>query len=410
MPTPRSVPMSPPSSVSMPPPSSVSMPPTNSVFILPSCSVPMSPSSSVSLPSPNTVSIPLPCSSSNIPVYSSIASRKFGVESTTTQLPTKLNNLANFNRNKTASKDLPCEFVKRKSGTMKGKRKQQNNFKHIKNVVSTIPEKEEKQNSPPRFESSLPSTVADIYNCQERTPTIHEALPVTSSSIMNEPIMSVPLTETVTASNKPSAEESKKVPFLITSGEQNDDLNGKYEELTDEKILQLMRSSIQTFEASELEQLDAEELEKRASVFSNLSRCSLSLDSRGSLLEEMSEEDLKGIRSDFFSLISRNSMDYDQETIVTPEQRQSFDLSTMQDSDNIIAPDSILADLGLHNSSVSLLSSFSGMSVNSRRFSSFLSTSMMSRRNSEIISRRVSEMSFQFCDELDEDNSDDRLI
>merc|ERR1712060_230734 len=136
----------------------------------------------------------------------------------------------------------------------------------------------------------------------------------------------------------------------------------------------------------------------------------------------MSEEDLKGIRSDILSKISKNSMDYDQEKIVTPEHRQSFDLSTVQYSDDIIAPDSmqrsILADLGLHNSSVSLLSSFSGMSVNSRRFSSFLSTSMKSSFNASMkssfnssmksSSRRVSDMSSQFCDELDEDNSDER--
>jgi len=127
----------------------------------------------------------------------------------------------------------------------------------------------------------------------------------------------------------------------------------------------------------------------------------------------MCEEDLKGIRSDIISLISKNSMDYDHDNIVSPDHRQHLDL----ESDNIIAPDnfqrSILVDLGLHNqSSASLLSSFSCMSVNSRRFSSFLSSSMKSSFSAGMksASRRVSDMSYQFCDEVDEDISDERFI
>jgi len=217
------------------------------------------------MPRSSSVIEPLPCSSSNIPIASSI-----GDMSTTTRFPTKLNNLSTFNRTRTASKDLPRESVKRKSGTMKGRKKQLNNLKNIKNAT-TIPETVGKQNHP-KNESFLSSSVDTNYF--QRDSIIHEALPVTSSSIIHNQIMPEHLvnsttgsSKTITASNKSSAEESK-VPSLNTSGEQNDEVNGKneltglpYEELTDEQILQLMRSSIQTFETLELEQLDAEELE-----------------------------------------------------------------------------------------------------------------------------------------------------
>merc|ERR1711933_527992 len=132
----------------------------------------------------SSVSMPFPCFSSSIPVNSSIVSNdsksEVGDVSTTTQFPTRLNNLSAFNRNRTASKDLPQQ-------------QKLNNVKNIKNAALTKPATVLKQN-PAKSESSLPSTVSNMNICQVRTPIIHEALPVASSSIMNDRITSEPLT------------------------------------------------------------------------------------------------------------------------------------------------------------------------------------------------------------------------